>query len=84
MNNNGKVRFYGKIEYTMDDKHPDIGCVSDKSPEVLWSYEDIYNIDDIYDDEDMVRYIKNDLALIAGGGYDTEHIHNVRYDIHRI
>ena len=31
----------------------------------------------------IIRYIKKDLKLVAGGGYDYKHIHNVKFKIVR-
>ena len=35
-------------------------------------------------EEDCVNYIKRDLKLVAGGGYNSDHIHNVTFEIERM
>lgn len=71
------------IFYTVDGKHPDIKYI--KNPSEIQSFTDIYgfNLDYVGHDvtrADMENYCKRDLRLIAGGGYDTKHIHNVRFE----
>ena len=34
--------------------------------------------------EDAIAHIKSDLRLVAGGGYNSEHIHNVKFKIESI
>ena len=46
-------------------------------------HPDIEYIDD-YTKEEIESYIKRDLRLVAGGGYNSDHIHNVTFDIERI
>lgn len=78
-------KFKAKISYTIDSKHPYIQYVLDSERDKTWEYEDTYSFDDsLYDEEDMMRYMKRDLRLIAGGGYNTDHIHNVKFEIERI
>lgn len=85
--------FVGKIMYTMDKNHPDWKYVDHTHGKRRYSCSDTYTFD-VYDpisnptgywDADqkdaMKEYIKNDLALVAGGGYNTDHIHNVKYSI---
>lgn len=85
-----KMQIKGTIYFTVDKDHPDYKYMSgDKTREM--SFDDTYTFD-IYDPVDnpsgyweadqldgMHDYIRNDLALIAGGGSDTKHIHNVRF-----
>ena len=58
--------------------------------EILWkdwmedkmlSFDDTYTFDDNYTQEDCINYIKRDLKLVAGGGYNSDHIHNVTFEI---
>lgn len=79
--------YAAKIAYTIDDKHPDWEY-SEMNADKVYEYEDEYRFypGGIYSDTEERRtaYIKNDLSLIAGGGYNTRHIHNVKFDIRRI
>lgn len=75
-----KTIYNCKITYTMDEEHPDIQYVKDWTPEKVFEFSDTYFINkDYFNGEDHIRdYIINDLKLVAGGGYDCKHIHNVR------
>ena len=81
-----KVRYRGKINYTMDNKHPDFKCVKDCTEDKVITFEDIYYIDKDYfwSQDEIIDYIKHDLKLVAGGGYNTDHIHNVTFEIKQI
>ena len=73
--------FRGRIFYTMDKRHPDFGCV--KNPDEVQNYEDVYTFTTDWngDTTKCKSYIKNDLRLVAGGGYNDWYIHNVRFEI---
>ena len=75
-----KRKFKAKIAYTTDKNHPD----TDK--EVRLDYEDAYIIDDrcFNGNDDIMEYIKEDMALVAGGGYNTSHIHDVKFEIREV
>jgi len=75
--------FYAKIIYTMDKEHPDFNCNPDNSEYKRYDFADIYRFSVEYypDIIDCINYIKEDLALVAGGGYTTDHIHNIDYQI---
>ena len=74
-----KKSILATIYYMVDNNHPDIKYI--KNPAEVQSFTDCYNIDlnEFYDKDDYMSYIKNDLRIIAGGGYDTNHIHNVSF-----
>lgn len=74
--------YRGKITYTIDKQHPDIQYVKDWREDKVFTFEDVYTFttEDITT-EQIKSYIKSDLKLVAGGGYDTEHIHNVKFEI---
>ena len=78
---NNKKSIKAKIIFNVDMQHPDIKYIKD--PTKTLEYEDIYiytrNCFDNF--EQFLSYIKRDLALVAGGGYNSEHIHNVKYII---
>ena len=80
------MKYYAKIEYTIDNGHPDIECINDWTENKVFTYEDTYTFnDDYYDDHtENIAYIKRDLSLVAGGGYNTKHIHNVVFDIKKV
>ena len=80
-NRNLKYRFYGKISYTIDKGHPDIKCVEDWTEDKVFAFEDYYSFDTNYTKDEVESYIKHDLMLVAGGGYNTDHIHNVNFEI---
>lgn len=79
------MKYYGEINYTIDHGHPDIEYVKDWHKDKVFTFSDIYMFNNDYDEEtDIIPYIKRDLKLVAGGGYNWEHIHNVKFDIHRV
>lgn len=68
------------IKYTVDSAHPDIKYI--RNPEEPQSFTDLYTVDTDYfwSTDDIYSYIRDDLRLVAGGGYDSDHIHNVTFD----
>ena len=70
------MKFKGKIIYTMDAEHPDKKYVEDWTEEKVFTYSDTYAFNSDYTEEEAIIYIKHDLKLVAGGGYNTDHIHN--------
>lgn len=81
LNTNLRRRFYGKITFTMDKEHPDIKCVENWTEDKVFEFADYYEFSMDYTKDEIESYIKQDLKLVAGGGYDTEHIHNVNFEI---
>lgn len=73
-------KFKAKITYTTDSGHPDTKEIK------RMSFEDVYKIDEncYFGYDHMMSYIKKDLRLVAGGGYNTDHIHNVEFNITEI
>ncbi|KRL79736.1 hypothetical protein [Ligilactobacillus equi] len=72
-----KVVITGEITYTIDKDHPDMRYIKDWYEGKIFKFSDTYRFDTEYwgrDYEEMAKYIINDLKLIAGGGYNTEHI----------
>ena len=83
------MKYYGKITYEIDENHPDVNyVVGGWYKGKVFEYEDTYGFDErLYSLEDydmFVNSIKRDLKLVAGGGYNSEHIHNVEFEIRRI
>ena len=68
------------IRYMVDDQHPDIQYI--ENPSEIQSFTDCYRIDTekFWGRDDYMSYIKNDLKLIAGGGYNCKHIHKVKFE----
>lgn len=70
------------IYYTVDSEHPDIQYI--KNPSEIQSFTDTYTFDTNYvgnvTRSEMENYAKNDLRLVAGGGYNSKHIHNVSFE----
>lgn len=82
-------KYHGKITYTIDGKHPDIKYVEEWTEEKVLTFEDTYTFDESrnfeWQKESHIKsYIKHDLMLVAGGGYNTDHIHNVEFEIKRV
>lgn len=78
------MKYYGKINCTIDKDHPDVQYVKDWTENKMLSFDDTYTFDDSYTEEDCINYIKRDLKLVAGGGYNSDHIHNVTFEIERV
>ena len=75
-----KKQIRATIYYMVDKNHPDIQYI--KNPSEIQSFTDTYTFDTGYFEsrEDMENYCKRDLKLVAGGGYNTDHIHKVRFE----
>ena len=75
------------IYYTIDKNHPDRKYMNNGSTSIIRTFTDTYlfpteekrSVWYKADREAMERYIKSDLRLVAGGGYDSKHIHNVKF-----
>lgn len=79
------MKYYGKIMYTIDKEHPDIGYVENWRADKIFDFDDVYAFeDDSVSDDYAIDCIKHDLMLVAGGGYNASHIHNVQFEIHKI
>ena len=70
------MKVYGKIEYTMKLGHPDIPYEKNWRPDRVFKFEDTYTVNpDCFSGTDAITtYIAGDLKLVAGGGYDCNHI----------
>ena len=77
------MKYHGKISFTIDKEHPDIKYVKDWTEDKVLTIEDTYTFDGDYSKENIIAYIKNDLSLVAGGGYNTDHIHNIVFEIEK-
>lgn len=78
--------FNVKINYTIDKNHPDYNCCPVDERDGTLEYSDMYIMDEDYFNgyEEMIEYIVNDLLLIAGGGHNSDHVHNVKFEIKEI
>lgn len=77
------MKYHGKISFTMDKGHPDIQYVKDWEEDKVLTIEDVYIFNNSCSKEDVIAYIKHDLGLVAGGGYNTDHIHNIVFEIEK-
>lgn len=79
-------KFNAQIIYKMKPTHPNYNDL----PTGQWfrnrvlTYEDEYSIHLDVDDEAIMRYIKSDLKIVAGGGYNADHIDVVDFLIEEI
>lgn len=80
------MKLYGEIQCTIDENHPDIKYVKDWTKDKVFKFHDEYTFDEScgWTKEDAIAHIKSDLRLVAGGGYNSEHIHNVKFKIESI
>ena len=74
------------IKYKIKENHPDIEYVKGWNRDEVYEFEDTYYIDPnfFWGDDHINSYIKHDLALVAGGGYSTDVIEVVKYDLQRV
>lgn len=79
-----KISYKGEISYTIDKEHPDIKCIKDWSEDKIFTFSDTYIFDYPCDKDEVIAYVKNDLKLVAGGGYNAKHIHNVTFKVNQI
>jgi hypothetical protein len=76
------MRYEGTIAYMITDNHPDRKYVKDIGKAL--TYSDTFTFDKEFPREMVEDYIRRELALVAGGGYHTEHIYNVSVTIKKI
>lgn len=74
--------FSAKICYTIDKNHPDIEYITDWEKGKIFTYDDTYVFtNEHWTKSEAIEYIKRDLKLIAGGGCNSDHIHDVKFHI---
>ena len=73
----------GVIYFKVKKNHPDLKCLPENERDKTQVFKDTYFIDTdyFYGRDDIESYIKHDLKLVAGGGYDTNTIKNVKIDL---
>lgn len=78
--------FRAKITYTIDKDHPDYNCCPLDERDGILEYSDLYIMEEDYFNgyEEMIEYIINDLLMIAGGGYNSDHVHHVKFEIEEV
>ena len=76
--------FNAEIKFKVIGSHPDIKYIS--NPDEIQTFSDTYSIntDYFHSTDEILDHIKNDLKLVAGGGYNTDHIHPVYFNIEEI
>lgn len=76
--NKKPITYKATIRYRMKETHPDIWTLQDAwSEDTVYDFSDVYTFspDSIYDSEEsQIAYMQRDLALVAGGGYNTRNI----------
>ena len=77
------INVKGVIKYKVKKNHPDLQYIDEDKRNDEFEFCDIYHIDtDSFWCKDAIdSYIKHDLALVAGGGYNTDTIKNVKFII---
>lgn len=81
------ISYKGKIAYKMKPTHPDYNhVVGGYNPGDVLTHEDVYYIHPEYfnGEEGIIRHIKDDLMIVAGGGYNSRHIYDVEFTIERM
>lgn len=77
------MKYKGTVSYRITEDHPDRKHFKGDLSERL-TYSDIYTFREELPKESIVNYIKYDLALIAGGGYNTDQIRDVKFTIKEV
>ena len=79
------TKYKGKIFYKINEEHIDYEFKYKDKPLL---FEDIYyiNREQFYsdDEEEIKSYIKNDLLIVAGGGYSDKDIYDTFIYIEKI
>lgn len=73
-----------KLTYTIKPTHPDFQYLTESwTPEKKFTDEDVWHInpDCFYGEEDIEGYIKENMLLTAGGGYDWNGIDNIEFEM---
>ena len=78
------MKYRGKILFTIDIEHPDFDYVEGWEEDKVYYFIDVYTFNNELTEESIIDFIKYDLMLVAGGGYNTDHIHNVKFEIEKI
>ena len=78
------ITFKAEIRFKVTGSHPDIKYIS--NPDEIQTFSDTYSIntDYFYSTDEILNHIKNDLKLVAGGGYNADHICPVYFNIEEV
>ena len=78
--------FRTKITYTIDKDHPDYDSLPLDERDGILEHSNLYIMEEYYFNgyEEMIKCIINDLLLIADGGHNSDHVHNVKFEITEI
>lgn len=84
--NGMKRKFKAKITFTIDKDHPDYDRCLVNERDGVFEFSDVYRIDEdyLFGYDSPEEYIKEDLLLIAGGGHNSDHVHNIKFEITEI
>ena len=77
------IKVKGVIRYKVKKNHPDLKYIDGDKRYDEFEFCDVYNIDtdNFWGRDHIESFIKHDLALVAGGGYDTDTIKNVKFKL---
>ena len=78
-----KRQYKATLTCKLLSSHPDIDYVVGDINDPI-TFEDVYyiNTEDFENDTKAIyHYIKRDLMLVAGGGYNSEHIYDVSFNM---
>lgn len=78
-----KRQYKGTLTCKFLSSHPDIEYVVGNIDDSI-TFEDVYyiNTEDFENNtEEIYHYIKRDLMLVAGGGYNSDHIYDVSFNM---
>ena len=75
--------FDAEIKYKIDENHPDKKYVKNWRKNRVFSFKDTYRFSSYHykSEEGMREFIESDLKLVAGGGYNADHIYDVQIKI---
>ena len=81
-----QVKIKGTIKFKLKKNHPDLQYVKPEERDKEQIFDDVYYIetDNFFGEDHIESYIKNDLKLVAGGGYDTDTIEDVKIKLERV
>lgn len=78
------LKYHGKIQFKIGLDHPDFMYVGEWEEDKVFYFEDTYSFEDDCTEESIHNYMKRDMALVAGGGYNTDNIDIVGFEIKRV